>query len=232
MDILIACHDKFVHKPIFITSDITYPKKKYNIYLEKEMKAVKSRFGINRIDYIDIRAKKLDENQYNDWSKLPCKYDIIFFVHCPVYGLFHDDANKKIESGKNHLGRKYKNIITQNFYSNARYALKPRGYLQIPFNFDFNPNDELQDDEGAFGKYWNSTENVKKMFKKLLVKDFKLSIITEENKKETPFYANIDYENRIKPKELRYVLVKFINSKTKKNIKKSINIDSSKKRKI
>ena len=70
------------------------------------------------------------------------------------------------------------------------------------------------------------------MFKKLLVKDFKLDIITEENKKGISFYANVDYENRIQPKELRYVLVKFINSKTKKNIKKSINIDSSKKRKI
>ena len=146
MNILIACHDKFDndHPPIYITNDITKKSIQYNIYTKKGLADAQKEFGIARVDYIDTRAEKLDDNQFNDWSKLPVKYDIVFHVHCPTYGLFHDDADNMPKKSWSWMDTP-KYLKTQyDFYFNVKKVLKPNGYLQIPFNYRLNKDGNME----------------------------------------------------------------------------------------
>lgn len=55
--ILIACHCKAQHPPVYITDSITNPKAKYySLYDEKMLPEIKQQFGINKIDYIDKKC--------------------------------------------------------------------------------------------------------------------------------------------------------------------------------
>jgi hypothetical protein len=95
MNVLIACHDKYYYDnhenksnqfqhPLCIRKyPIVTGEKSYNLYTELD--DVKRIFKIERIDYIDIAATTLKEDQYNDWGKLPCKYDYIINLHCPIW---------------------------------------------------------------------------------------------------------------------------------------------------
>lgn len=65
LNILIVCHCKNDHDPLII-------EKNDGIIVEE-------------IDYMDIGCDP-DKDQYNDWNKIDKEYDIIWTVHCPVYG--------------------------------------------------------------------------------------------------------------------------------------------------
>ena len=219
MNILIACHDKFNHRPIFITKDVTndITNKKsiqYNIYTKKGLADAQKEFGIARVDYIDTRAEKLDDNQFNDWSKLPVKYDIIFHVHCPTYGFFHYDADnipkKSWMNTPKYLKTQY------DFYFNIKKVLKPNGYLQIPFSYKLNKDGNLENKNEEFGKYWNDDDNLQKIYKMILGKlKYKLDIIKETHKDNISFYAGLSskYEGPAKYKDFRYVLLRFPSGK-------------------
>lgn len=104
MNILIACHCKHEHDPVYLSGDdiTTKNPKYYNLYDADELAEAKRIFGIANIDYIEIRECTLDTNQHRDWNKLPRKYDMIVSVHCPLYGLLHSDSRKKhIDSIRN-----------------------------------------------------------------------------------------------------------------------------------
>lgn len=122
MNILIACHCKAQHMPVYITDSITNPKAKYySLYDEKMLPEIKQQFGINKIDYIDKKCNKnttLSGNQYTKWDDLPL-YDAIYLIHCPIYGLFT-------------MKEEYKYIDSlRNIYKDMRNHLKPNGYIYI-----------------------------------------------------------------------------------------------------
>ena len=216
MNILIACHDKFDkdHPPIYITNDITKKSIQYNIYTKKGLADAQKELGIARVDYIDTLAEKLDDNQYNDWSKLPVKYDIVFHVHCPTYGLFHYDADNMPKESWMNTPKYWK--MEYDFYFNIKKVLKPNGYLQIPFSYKLNKDGNLENKNEEFGKYWNDDDNLQKIYKMILGKlKYKLDIIKEPNKEKIPFYAGLSskYEGFATYKDFRYVLLRFPSGK-------------------
>jgi SAM-dependent methyltransferase len=125
MNILIACHCKKTHMPVYLTDSLTNPKAQYySLYDEQQYEKIKNQYGIANIDYIDIHCQKdaNNNNQFSKWSDLPRKYDIIFLIHCPIFGLFYDEEE-------------YKYIDSlRKMYSDMREHLKPRGYIYIEKN--------------------------------------------------------------------------------------------------
>ena len=57
MNILIACHCKASHIPVYITTSITNSKAKYHsLYDELQLAKIKQEYRIVNINYIDIRC--------------------------------------------------------------------------------------------------------------------------------------------------------------------------------
>ena len=123
MNILVACHCKHTHDPVYLAGNIIGKKiKYYNLYNPDELEEAKKIFGIANVDYIEKRECKMDNHQHREWNKLPRKYDMIISVHCPVYGMLHYDSS-------------YKYIDTmKEFYRNVRDNLKPDGSFHLPYN--------------------------------------------------------------------------------------------------
>lgn len=219
MNVLVACHCKHKHDPVFLTGDnIAKNAKYYNLYDADELAEAKRVFGIANIDYIEKKECQLDEQQHREWNKLPRKYDMIVSVHCPVYGLFHVDSDYK-----------YIDSI-QAFYKDVRDNLKPGGFFHLPYNLypkslinKKNKNFSL----GSFNRH-NSSSNVIKVMKDILgdseTGPYKLEIIDYKQRARIPFFIDTEKQgtwSKNMKSTFRHLLISFPNktqrsSKTKK----------------
>jgi len=224
MDILIACHCKANHLPVYITDSIINPKAKYySLYDEKMLPKIKKQFGINKIDYIDKKCDKntaKSGNQYTNWDDLPL-YDAIYLIHCPIYGLFTmEEEYKYIDS-------------IRNFYKDIRNHLKPNGYIYIEKNI--NPSflfsepstehnnisinsiiqgDKIEHIRKVYDDIFQSNSNDKSKVKYIL------NILEGENLDKLPFHISIEkkyskwYDGRH-----RVMILKFPTGTSKSKIK-------------
>lgn len=165
MDILIACHCKAQHKPVYITDSLNNPTttNKASKYISlydtspKNIKKLKELFNIARIDYIDKRCDEDARIQYASWDRLPeSGYDMVYLVHCPIYGLFN---------GYNDFGVKYMKV----FFEAIRKSLKPDGKIYIEFN---KHNKDTRFNSGTIKsrtlKNFNSNMFIRKVFQDIL----------------------------------------------------------------
>ena len=228
MNVLIACHCKHTHMPVYLAGDIVDKKAKYyNLYDADELAEAKRVFGIANIDYIEKRECQLDEHQHREWHKLPRKYDIIVSVHCPVYGMFHDD-------------KEYKYIdFMRAFYKDVKDNLKPGGFFHLPYNrFPKSFIKQIKTVRHSrkseyfsledFNRH-NSNENIIKVMHDILGgKDFesyKLEIIDYKNRARLPFFIDTDKHGTWSTKStFRHLVISFPRSsnthkKTKKHIR-------------
>jgi len=188
MNVLIACHCKHTHKPVYLSGDIIAKNPKYyNLYDADELAEAKQVFGIANVDYIEKRECSVDEHQHREWDKLPRKYDIIVSVHCPIYGMLHSNND-------------YKYIDTmKEFYRNVRNNLKPGGFFHLPYNIFpkcmiknikiAGSSRKTQKMELEYFNRHNSNENVKKVMRDILgdVGNYNLEIINYKKQARIPF---------------------------------------------
>jgi hypothetical protein len=191
MNVLVACHCKHTHDPVYLSGDIIAKNPKYyNLYDTDELAEAKRIFGIENIDYIEKRECMLDKHQHREWNKLPRKYDMIVSVHCPVYGLFHDHSN-------------YKYIdFNRDFYKDVRDNLKPNGFFHLPYNIypkylinKIKIGGSSRKTHGMDIEYFNrhnSNENVKKVMHDILgdVGNYNLEIVDYKHRSRIPFFID------------------------------------------
>lgn len=182
MNILIACHCHNEHDDVAIAKSIKTPKTKYeSLYDEEKLPSIMKKFNIARIDYIDTRCFSNDDKpfdtpygkQYRAWNQLQVKYDAIYPIHCPIYGLYHTNISK--------MGtRKYKHqelAGIRKIYQDMKNNLKPRGYVFIDFSWGPFVDRELI----------NNDEHVKKVYDYIL-DDVKYDLtISRKDIPEIPF---------------------------------------------
>jgi len=220
MNVLVACHCKHTHDPVYLCGDIIVKNPKYyNLYDADELAEAKKVFGIANVDYIEKRECSVDEHQHREWDKLPRKYDIIVSVHCPIYGMFHsNNTYKYIDS-------------MRGFYKDVRDNLKPGGFFHLPYNLFPKCMFKNIEISGSFRKgieYFNrhnSNENVKKVMQDILgdVGNYNLEIIDYKKRARIPFIIDTDkYGNWSKNSKttFRHLVISFpdkeINSKKTK----------------
>ena len=69
MNVLVACHCKHTHKPVYLSGDIIAKNPKYyNLYDADELTEAKRVFGIVNVDYIEKRDCLLDKHQHREWD--------------------------------------------------------------------------------------------------------------------------------------------------------------------
>ena len=182
MNVLVACHCKHTHDPVYLAGDITAKNPKYyNLYDADELAEAKKIFGIANVDYIEKRECKLDENQYREWNKLPRKYDIIVSVYCPVYGIFSIDSE-------------YKYIdFMRSFYKDVKNNLKPGGFFHLPFNLYPKSLLKTKTDNVLVLKHHNSNKHLIKVMHDILgdVGNYNLEIVDYKQRAKIPFLINI-----------------------------------------
>jgi hypothetical protein len=181
MNVLVACHCKHTHDPVYLAGDITAKNPKYyNLYDADELAEAKKIFGIANVDYIEKRECKLDENQHREWNKLPRKYDIIVSVYCPVYGIFSIDSE-------------YKYIdFMRSFYKDVKNNLKSGGFFHLPYNL--YPKSWLKtksDNESVF-KHHNSNKHLIKVMRDILGNEsnYTLEIVDYKHRARIPFFID------------------------------------------
>jgi hypothetical protein len=166
MDILIACHCKAQHKPVYITDSLNNPTTTNNAsskYISlydtspENVKKLKELFNIAKIDYIDKRCNEDVGIQYASWDKLlESGYDMVYLVHCPIYSLFN---------GYNDIGVKHMKV----FFEAIRKSLKPHGKVYIEFN---KHNKSTRFNSGTIKsrtlKNFNSNIFIRKVFQDIL----------------------------------------------------------------
>jgi len=242
MNVLVACHCKHTHDPVYLSGDITVRNPKYyNLYNPDELAEVKKVFGIAHIDYIEKRECALDNNQFRDWDKLPRKYDIIVSVHCPVYGCLHYDAE-------------YKYIdFVRRFYKDIKNHIKPGGFFHLPYNLfhkSWKPvikgtaRKTQKKDLEMFIRH-NSNKNIKKVFQDILANDknlvnYKLEIIGYKNRSRIPFFIDTEKSgtwSKNYKSTFRHIVISFspptdtaTKTNMKTNIKKTKNLKSIRKK--
>jgi hypothetical protein len=213
MDILIACHCKAKHREVIITKSITEKSKTYSLYDDKQIPLIKKEFGINNIDYIDKRCDKdKDKHQYTNWDDLP-KYDVIFLIHCPIYGMIHSKkAYEYVES-------------IRSFYKDMENHLKPNGYIYI--DKMITPDDvilctgpncdrESQQVNKQEKKLSNTKKHIRKVYNDIFNDDkyqvnYKLDILEKDKLNRIPFHIFLKndtklYENK---QNMRVMILKF-----------------------
>lgn len=242
MNVLVACHCKHKHDPVYLSSDITTKNPKYyNLYDADELEEAKRVFGIDHIDYIEKRECTLDVNQHRDWNKLPRKYDMIVSVHCPLYSLLHSDSYKYIDS-------------IRDFYKDIRKNLKPTGFFQLPYNLSpkswlnklmiTDTSRKTQKMDLEYHKRHNSNKNIKTVMKYILEDgnnpvNYKLEIIDYKNRTRIPFFIDTDKNgtwSKNSKSTFRHIVLSFppsldTNSKKTKKINSIRKKTSSKTRK-
>ena len=232
MDILIACHCKAQHRPVYITDSITNPKAKYySLYDEKMLSEIKQIFGINKIDYIDKKCNKnttLSGNQYTNWDDLPL-YDAIYLIYCPIYGLFtSEEEYKYIDS-------------IRNFYKDMRNHLKPNGYIYIENNI----RPRLRSPEGSFIREslvikGDTIKHIRKVYDDIFESNsnskvkYTLDIVEGKKLNKLPFHIGTESKYINWVSKHRVMILKFpktTNKSKSKTIKKSKKSKKSKKTK-
>ncbi len=214
MDILIACHCKAKHSEVIITKSITEKSKTYSLYDDKQIPLIKKEFGINNIDYIDKRCDKdkdKDKHQYTNWDDLP-KYDVIFLIHCPIYGMFYDRAEYE-----------YINF-TRKIYKDMENHIKPNGYVYI--DKIIRPITRINCEDGecvSISKSTkeriikdNSKKHIRKVYNDIFNDDkyqvnYKLDILEKDKLNRIPFHIFLKndtklYENK---QNMRVMILKF-----------------------
>jgi len=224
MNILIACHCKASHMPVYITTSITNSKAKYHsLYDEQQLAKIKQEYGIANIDYIDIRCTIDKENhQYKNWNDLPPrKYDIIFLIHCPVYGLFVDDTEYKYIN-------EYRKM-----YSDMRNHLKRNGYIYIENNIRPAFIRVGQPDNGSIRRSkvikGDTPEHIRKVYNDIFHDmKYSLDILDNADIDTLPFHITVERMNFKFRKGLQRVMILKFPRKTKmysRKTKKNININ-------
>jgi hypothetical protein len=214
MDILIACHCKAKHSEVIITKSITEKSKTYSLYDDKQIPLIKKEFGINRIDYIDIRCNKdKNNNQYTNWDDLP-KYDAIFLIHCPVYGMFFDKEEYE-----------YINSIRK-MYKDMEKHLKPNGYVYIEKNIlpdthkvctGSNCDKSSRHIKQSIVKQANNKKHIRKVYNDIFNGDdkyqvnYKLDILEKDKLNRIQFHIFLKndtklYQNKV---NMRVMILKF-----------------------
>jgi hypothetical protein len=207
--------------PVYITTSITNPKAKYySLYDEQQLAKIKQEYGIANIDYIDIRCTIDKENhQYKNWNDLPPrKYDIIFLIHCPVYGIFVDDTEYKYIN-------EYRKM-----YSDMRNHLKRNGYIYIEKNIRPAYVKVGNPDNGSIRRSkvekGNTPEHIRKVYNDIFhdIK-YSLDILDNADIDTLPFHITVESKHYKFRKGLQRVMIlKFprkpnmYSRKTKKNI--------------
>jgi hypothetical protein len=212
MDILIACHCKAKHHSLIITKSITNKSKYYSLNNEKQIPIIKKEFGINNIDYIDKHCDK-DTNQYTNWDDLP-KYDAIFLIHCPIYGMFYDRAEYE-----------YINF-TRKIYKDMENHLKPNGYVYIEKNIlpdthkvcsGSNCEKSSRHIKQSIVKQANNKKHIRKVYNDIFNGDdkyqvnYKLDILDKDKVNTLPFHIFLEndtklYQNKV---NMRVMILKF-----------------------
>jgi hypothetical protein len=122
MNILFSCHCKYSqHSELLISSS------KYGKFEKLYNTKIQNKYNIDNIYFIDTDTTTCTPNdtQYTNWNNIPSNsMDIIFLVHCPIYGTFFSDkynkrANDELEP------------FTQ-ISEHSMRILKPNGRLIIP----------------------------------------------------------------------------------------------------
>lgn len=122
MNILFSCHCKYSQHSELLVSSSKYGKfgKLYN-------PSVQSQYGIENIYFIDTDVTQCSpsDTQYTNWSAIPSNsMDIIFLVHCPIYGIFFSD---KYKNGDDDATNPFDEIS-----KHSMRILKENGRLIIP----------------------------------------------------------------------------------------------------
>jgi hypothetical protein len=122
MNILFGCHCKNSQHSELLISSSKYGKYE-NLYNPK----IQHKYNIDNIYFIDTDTTTCTPNdtQYTDWNNIPSNsMDIVFLVHCPIYGTFFSDKYNKRSNDE-------LEPFTQ-ISEHAMRILKPNGRLIIP----------------------------------------------------------------------------------------------------
>jgi hypothetical protein len=122
MNILFSCHCKYSqHSELLISSS------KYGKFEKLYNPKIQNKYNIDNIYFIDTDTTTCTPNdtQYTNWNNIPSNsMDIIFLVHCPIYGIFFSDKyNKRANDELEPFSQ---------ISEHSMRILKPNGRLIIP----------------------------------------------------------------------------------------------------